>query len=367
MTPLKHLPLAALMLTRALAADPRPLPPDLAPFFAPPATFSRDFGELRPVLTFNDGNSANSAADWRRRRQEILHSWHEVMGPWPPLIEKPKLERIETTDREGFKQHRINVEIARDRSVPAQLLIPPGNGPFPAVLVPFYDFETSIGLGKPRRDFAYQLTRRGFVTLSIGSPGGDARKPDITPLRCQPLSALAYFAGNCANALANLPEVDARRIGIVGHSYGGKWAMFAACLNERFACGVWSDPGIIFDDSRPNVNYWDPWYLGAIDGPPRPAGLPDAAHPRTGAYKTMREREMDLHELQSLMAPRPFLVSGGSEDLPKNWVALNHCIAVNRLLGLDHRVAMNNRLSHEPTPESNEVIYRFFEHFLRAQ
>ena len=52
------------------------------------------------------------------------------------------------------------------------------------------------------------------------------------------------------------------RIGVLGHSYGGKWAMFASCLFEKFACGVWSDPGIVFDESRPNVNYWEPWYLG---------------------------------------------------------------------------------------------------------
>jgi len=202
------------------------------------------------------------------------------------------------------------------------------------------------------------------VTLSIGSPGGDARKPDITPLHCQPLSALAYFAGNCANALANLAEVDPARMGIVGHSYGGKWAMFGACLNQRFACGAWSDPGIIFNEKRPSVNYWDPWYLGATGGTPRPPGLPDPEHPRTGAYKVMHERGMDLHELQTLMAPRPFLVSGGSEDPPANWIALNHSIAVNRLLGFEQRVAMTNRPAHEPTPESNEVIYRFFEHFL---
>ena len=81
----------------------------------------------------------------------------------------------------------------------------------------------------------------------------------------------------------------------------------------------------------------------------------------------MRERQMDLHELQSLMAPRPFLVSGGSEDSPKQWLALNHCIAVNQLLGFQHRVAMTNRPTHEPSPESNETIYRFFEHFLRVR
>jgi len=41
----------------------------------------------------------------------------------------------------------------------------------------------------------------------------------------QPLSTLAYVAADCWHALAGLPEVDEDRIGIVGHSYGGKWAM----------------------------------------------------------------------------------------------------------------------------------------------
>ena len=93
------------------------------------------------------------------------------------------------------------------------------------------------------------------MTLAIGSPGGDARKPEIGDAKCQPLSYLGYISANCAQALANLPEVDAARIGVVGHSYGGKWAMFAACLSDRFACGVWSDPGIAFDEKRPSANY----------------------------------------------------------------------------------------------------------------
>jgi len=66
-----------------------------------------------------------------------------------------------------------------------------------------------------------------------------------------------------------------------------------------------------------------------------------------------------------LMAPRPFLVSGGSEDTPERWKALNHTIAVNEVLGYKNRVAMSNREGHSPTAESNEQIYRFFEHFLK--
>ena len=81
----------------------------------------------------------------------------------------------------------------------------------------------------------------------------------------------------------------------------------------------------------------------------------------------MIETGRDLHELHALMAPRPFLVSGGAEDTPKRWQALNHAIAVNKLLGYTNRVAMTNRETHAPTPESNAQMYTFFEHFLRSR
>lgn len=34
------------------------------------------------------------------------------------------------------------------------------------MLVVYYDAKTAVGLGKELRDFGYQLTKRGFVTLS---------------------------------------------------------------------------------------------------------------------------------------------------------------------------------------------------------
>jgi hypothetical protein len=45
---------------------------------------------------------------------------------------------------------------------------------------------------------------------------------------------------------------------------------------------------------------------------------------------------------------------------------LNHAVAVNKLLGRENRVGMTNRATHDPTAESNEAIYLFFEHFLKG-
>ena len=216
------------------------------------------------------------------------------------------------------------------------------------------------------RDFAWQLARRGFVALCIGSPGGDARKPVLSPeAKCQPLSYLGYICANMWHALAVQPEVDSSRIGIVGHSYGGKWSLFGSCLWEKYACAAWSDPGIVFEETRQSINYQEPWYLGLDSSLTRLPGLVRADSPRTGAYKVLVEKGHDLQELHALMAPRPFLVSGGAEDPPKRWLSLKHAIAVNQLLGFTDRVSMTNREKHDPNEESNEAIYRFFEHWLK--
>jgi len=396
-------------------------PAELAEFFAPPEQYRSDLGTFRSPLVFADGTRVQNPADWQRRREELLATWHKIMGSWPPLIEKPRVEMVNTTRRENITQQQLRIEIALGgEMVDALLLVPDGAASArkrPAVLVAYYDAETGVGLGAPFRDYGWQLARRGFVALSIGKPNArvDLEKNPLSrppgtlspsgerdgvrgrsvpiqpprtepylgpvgkPVRVQPLSALAYAAVNAHTVLAQRPEVDPNRIGIVGHSFGGKWAMFASCLYDKFACAVWSDPGIVFDErerrkQNPNgsVNYWDVWYLGFESGAiadPKNAGpfrkLPTEGQPRTGAYKAIVEGGHDLVELHALMAPRPFLVSGGTADLPERWPALNHAIAVNKLLGYDGRVAMTTRDGHTPTEHANEQVYRFFEWWLK--
>ena len=305
------------MATTSLAAEP---PASLAPAFNPPKEFLDSLGKHRSPLVFEDGSAVKTAQDWLKRKAEIKTIWHNLMGHWPPLIQHPKIEFLEHEKRGAVLETRIRIETAPGCFVDDAYLLKPttGKGPFPAVIVVYYEAKTAVGRAKTEfRDYAIQLANRGYVTLSLG---GDPNTyfPDKATCRIQPLSFHAYEAANCHTALANMPEVDPKRIGIVGHSYGGKWAMFAASLHDPFACGAWSDPGIVFDETKGNVNYWEPWYLGYDPAlkDQRKRGIPDAKNPRTGPYKKMMTDGRDLTDLHALMAPRPFFVSGGSEDPP---------------------------------------------------
>ncbi|MCO6454677.1 MAG: hypothetical protein J5I93_05180 [Pirellulaceae bacterium] len=372
-----------LLISSANAEDPasrEEVEQRLAKAYEPPPEFAGNGGPYRSPLVFADGQRVKSADDWPRRRAEILALWQRRLGGWPALVERPAVERLQTVEKPDHVQHQVRVQISRQgQTVDGYLLLPPGKGPFPAVLVPFYEPLTGIGQGRKGQgthDYGLQLVRRGFVTLSIGTPGAlesigvDTREALVAAgerERRQPLMLLAYVAANCHTALAQMPEVDPQRIGIIGLSYGGKWSMFASCLHEKFACAVWSDPGIVFDERNANVNYWEPWYLGYDPAARRKPGVPSEENPRTGLYKELVEAGDDLVDLHALMAPRPVLVSGGTEDPPRNWRALHHLIEVNRLLGHDRRVALTARPTHVPTAEALELELSFLESWLKPR
>lgn len=345
----------------------------IAPLFTPPESFQNNYGGFRSTLKFYDGQTVKTPNDWTKRRKEIADRWNGMMGEWPELIKDQELEFLDSVKRENFTQYKVSFNWLPNEKTEGYLLIPNGKGSKPAVITVFYEPETAIGMGDmPFRDYAYQLAKRGFVTLSIGTTKATEEKtyslyyPDISNAQVQPLSMLAYAAANAWQVLSKVEGVDSTRIGIVGHSFGGKWAMFASCLYEKFACAVWSDPGIVFDE-RPSVNYWEPWYLGYHPKPWRERGLITKENPAKGLYVELIKNGYDLTDLHALMAPRPFLVSGGSEDQPNRWTALNHTIAVNKMLGFSNRVAMTNRAEHSPDAEANEQVYRFFEYFLKSQ
>jgi fermentation-respiration switch protein FrsA (DUF1100 family) len=126
---------------------------------------------------------------------------------------------------------------AAGNTLAGTLTIPPGKGPFPAVLLisgsgPNDRDETVFG-HKPFLVLSDYLTRKGIVVLradkrGIGKSTGDLAKATTADFASDAEAGVAY--------LKSRPEADPRRIGLIGHSEGGTIAPMVAA----------GDPGVRF-------------------------------------------------------------------------------------------------------------------------
>jgi pimeloyl-ACP methyl ester carboxylesterase len=126
------------------------------------------------------------------------------------------------------------------------LTVPPGPGPFPTALLITgsgqQDRDETIAGHKPFLILADYLTRRGIAVLRLDDRGAGGSTGDFAK------ATTLDFASDTEAALAFLrtrPEVDARRIGLIGHSEGGIVAAMVAARNPSVAWSVlMAGPGL---------------------------------------------------------------------------------------------------------------------------
>lgn len=157
-------------------------------------------------------------------------------------------------------------------------------GKRPAVAVPFYYPEATLGMnpetGESLPNFAgnptmLEIVRRGYIAASadayylnyapstLPKSGAErwaamaeifnAEQPDWTGI-----GKLIHDTQLILDVLAQDPRVDAERLGIAGHSLGGKMAFYTGCLDTRVKVILASDFGLGWEQT----NWNDPWYWG---------------------------------------------------------------------------------------------------------
>lgn len=151
----------------------------------------------------------------------------------------------------------------------------------------------------------------------FSAPAGTSAESAPATLACW-----AWGFSRMVDVLEKQPEIDAKRIAVVGHSRNGKASLFAAAMDERIALAIPTQAGC---------------------GGTAPSRLPEQAlDPKNGrpAHETVEiitskfphwfcgkfnavgknaERlEFDQHELVALCAPRPVLFSCAVSDLWSN-------------------------------------------------
>jgi hypothetical protein len=133
-----------------------------------------------------------------------------------------------------------------DIQLGATLTIPPGNGPFPAVVLITgsgqQDRDESLLGHRPFLVLADYLTRKGIAVLrtddrGIGKSGGDFAASTSADFATDAEAGLAY--------LKTRSEIDPQKLGLIGHSEGGMIAPMIAAQNKDVAFIVMmAGPGV---------------------------------------------------------------------------------------------------------------------------
>jgi uncharacterized protein len=133
-----------------------------------------------------------------------------------------------------YTEREVTIEAPADGVLAGTLAIPSGTGPFPAVLLISgsgqQDRDSTIFGHKPFRVIADKLAREGFVVLRTDDRAAGQTKGELGSLETDIGDARAAFEW-----LTKQAEVDAKRVGLIGHSVGGYIAPAVAARTQKVA------------------------------------------------------------------------------------------------------------------------------------
>ena len=194
----------------------------------------------------------------------------------PNTITNVEYRILESTEEDGYTRQLIEYDSHGDRVI-AFLLLPENLGNNPAILINHqHNREHHLGksevcglAGNPLQAFGPELAKRGFVVLAPDSICFEERRREPHVEGCdfwQHFNEMCYRiirgeylmkkvledAVNGITLLSNLAHVDKKRIGTLGHSYGGNTVLFLSALDERIAFSCASGSACTYENRMKN-------------------------------------------------------------------------------------------------------------------
>lgn len=228
------------------------------------------YQQMKQQLTYPLAWGKAEEKDFAKWKAQARHVLAECMQNLQPA---PKAYAMEVTDREqrdGYEARKIRFNLSEWSRVPAYLLVPEGEGPFPAIVL-LHDHGAHFSIGKEKMvrpfyvapevmedadQWASQcydgqyvgdyLARHGYVVLAVDALfwGERGRKEGTSYDAQQALASNFLQMGaswgafinvddmRSAEFLASLPFVDKKRVGSLGFSMGAYRSWMLAALTD---------------------------------------------------------------------------------------------------------------------------------------
>lgn len=316
---------------------------------------------LPDALTTLDGRKVTTAQLWTKvRRNEILELFRENVYGRVPNTPYFKSFKVVNEDRNimggaaTLKQVEITIGAEKGSLVIHLTLFVPNNLPKP---VPVYLLIDNRGPGNtdPSRktisEFwpAEEVIARGYAiavynNADVDPDNFDDFKNGIHGLLDKgerradswgTLAAWAWGASRCMDYFETDKDINKKKVAVLGHSRGGKAALWAGAEDQRFAMVISNESGCggaalarrHFGETVARINTAFPhWFCSN--------------------YKKWANNEnampVDMHMLLALIAPRALYVDCASEDLwgdPKgSYIALYNAVPVFQLFNYDTKI-----------------------------
>lgn len=194
----------------------------------------------------------------------------QAIGPMPDRVPLNS-ETLESVDCGSYVRKRVAYNVERHERISAFLLLPKNiTSPLPAVFCHHQhasDFSIGksevVGLaGHPDQAYAVELAERGYITFAPDAVAFEERNWAGGSSNCEYfemasrlvqggtlLAKVVHDASRGVDLLEALPEVDAARIGFIGHSYGGRMAIWLPAIDKRIKASASNCGCINYKDS----------------------------------------------------------------------------------------------------------------------
>jgi dienelactone hydrolase len=302
-------------------------------------------------------------------RARLLRLLGQTPAAPPPL----EPQTIESVDLGDVVREKVTYAVERGERVPAFVFIPKGAAARrPAILAHHQhggQFEVGkdgpAGLGgAPDQHYAIELARRGYVTIAPDALCFGERQDPAGKLkgagyeRFEALHRITegktlqgkyvWDARRALDYLETRPEVDATRLGMIGHSLGGQQTLFTTALDTRIKAAVSSCGfGSLRTLERDRILHNFALFVPEL-----------ASHGDYGA-------------VLALIAPRPFLVAARSQDPIFPMEGIEETVAAGRRAY--EAAAAGDRLGtfyepgpHQFSPALREAAYAWLDRWLAS-